>query len=111
MYLVDDIVRFEAAPYKLAASRSVVVAAPEYLIRHGRPTFPTELQNHQCLTYTGSTAGAKWQFVVNNHVQNVLVSGRIQANNGDVLMQAVMRGLGIAYLLEFIVWTVSQQVT
>ena len=32
-----------------------------------------------------------------------MVNGPIQANNGDVLMQAATRGLGIAYLPEFIV--------
>lgn len=88
---------------KLASSRSVVVAAPEYLARHGRPSRPADLQSHDCLTYTGASAGAKWQFVVNDQVQSVPVSGPIQANNGDVLMQAATRGLGIAYLPEFIV--------
>jgi DNA-binding transcriptional LysR family regulator len=88
---------------KLASSRSVVVAAPEYLARHDRPTHPADLQGHECLTYTGATTGAKWQFVVSDRIQSVLVGGRIQANNGDVLMQAVTRGLGIAYLPEFIV--------
>ena len=89
---------------KLAASRSVAVAAPVYLARYGHPADPTDLHGHQCLTYTGGArAGAKWQFMVNNRVQSVSVSGRILADNGDVLMQAVMRGLGIAYLPEFIV--------
>jgi DNA-binding transcriptional LysR family regulator len=88
---------------KLAASRSVVVAAPGYLARYGHPAHPTDLQGHQCLTYTGASAGAKWQFIVNDRVQGVSVSGRILADNGDVLMQAAMRGLGIAYLPEFIV--------
>ena len=88
---------------KLAASRSVAVAAPGYLARYGHPADPTDLRGHQCLTYTGARVGAKWQFMVNNRVQSVSVSGRILADNGDVLMQAVMRGLGIAYLPEFIV--------
>ena len=88
---------------KLATSRSVVVAAPQYLARHGRPRHPGDLRSHECLTYTGASAGAKWQFVVNDRVQSVLVSGPIQANNGDVLMQAATQGLGIAYLPEFIV--------
>jgi DNA-binding transcriptional LysR family regulator len=94
---VNDVVR------KLATSRSVVVVAPEYLARHGRPDHPTDLQSHECLMYSGATAGAKWQFMVNNQVCSVPVNGPIQANNGDVLMQAATRGLGIAHLPEFIV--------
>jgi DNA-binding transcriptional LysR family regulator len=88
---------------KLATSRSVVVVAPEYLARRGRPGHPTDLQGHECLTYTGAATGAKWQFIVNNQVRSVPVNGHIQANNGDVLMQAATRGLGIACLPEFIV--------
>jgi DNA-binding transcriptional LysR family regulator len=88
---------------KLASSRSAIVAAPEYLARHGRPTHPADLQGHECLTYTGATTGAKWQFLVSDRIQSVPVGGRIQANNGDALTQAVTRGLGIAYLPEFIV--------
>jgi DNA-binding transcriptional LysR family regulator len=88
---------------KLACSRSVVVVAPEYLARRGRPGHPADLQSHECLTYTGAATGPKWQFVVNNQVCSVLVNGHIQANNGDVLMQAATRGLGIACLPEFIV--------
>jgi DNA-binding transcriptional LysR family regulator len=94
---VNDVAR------KLATSRSVVVVAPEYLARHGRPGHPTDLQSHECLMYSGAAAGAKWQFIVNNQVCSVPVNGPIQANNGDVLMQAATRGLGIAYLPEFIV--------
>ena len=94
---VNDVVR------KLATSRSVVVVAPEYLARHGRPDHPTDLQSHECLMYSGATAGAKWQFMLNNQVCSVPVNGPIQANNGDVLMQAATRGLGIAHLPEFIV--------
>jgi DNA-binding transcriptional LysR family regulator len=94
---------------KVGASRSVLVAAPGYLARHGAPLHPSDLQDHECLTYTGANAGANWQFVVKGRVENVSVSGRIQADNGESLMQAVIRGLGIAYLPEFIVcdllWT------
>jgi DNA-binding transcriptional LysR family regulator len=94
---VNDVAR------KLATSRSVVVVAPEYLARHGRPGHPTDLGSHECLTYSGAAERAKWQFMVNDRLCSVPVNGPIQANNGDVLMQAATRGLGIAYLPEFIV--------
>jgi len=51
----DIAVRFGEPPSsslvarKLIDTRSVTVATPDYLRRHGRPTKPAELSNHVCI--------------------------------------------------------------
>lgn len=80
---------------RLGSSRMAVVAAPSYLERHGEPVHPADLAAHQCLSYTFADNSA-WQFVVDGQLRGFPVHGRLQANNGDVLLDAAVRGLGIA---------------
>ncbi|MBD5803670.1 HTH-type transcriptional regulator DmlR [Azoarcus sp. Aa7] len=79
---------------RLSRSSLAVVASPDYLDRHGRPQHPEELLQHHCLTYTlGSSLG--WSFSVNGEPYSVPIKGRFRANNGDALLDAAIRGLGI----------------
>jgi DNA-binding transcriptional LysR family regulator len=86
---------------KLSKSSMMVVASPDYLKRHGRPQHPDDLLNHTCLTYTLAPTTA-WEFVVNGQPKSIPVQGRLQANNGDALQEAALRGLGIAFQPTFI---------
>ncbi len=86
---------------RIGSSRTVVVASPDYLARHGKPRHPAELTNHECLCYTGAST-QKWDFVVDGQEQGFPVRGRLQANNGDVLLFAAASGFGITYGPSFI---------
>ena len=80
------------------------VASPEYLRRHGRPTHPMHLARHRCLGYAYlSTAGA-WHYTnAAGEQASVRPTGRLRVNNGEALMPALLAGLGIADLPDFIV--------
>jgi DNA-binding transcriptional LysR family regulator len=86
---------------RLSSTRLVVVASPAYLDQYGIPKRPADLLSHECLAYTLS-ASASWLFTVDGKPQSIPVHGRIQANNGDVLLQAAIGGLGIACEPTFI---------
>lgn len=86
---------------RLGLCRSVVVAAPSYLTRRGRPRHPRELIEHECFGYV-PTLRSSWPFVINRKLTWVPTHGRIQANNGDALLDAAIRGLGITYQPTFI---------
>src|SRR3569623_1304014 len=77
---LDDTV----AARRRGACRSVVVAAPAYLARHGRPRHPRDLINHECFGYV-PTLRSSWPFVVSRKLTWVRTHGRIQAYNGDAL--------------------------
>lgn len=85
---------------RLSSSRMVVIASPDYLDRHGEPTHPAELAGHECLNYTLS--GSAWQFLVDGQSRSFAVHGRLQANNGDVLLAATTMGMGITCQPTFI---------
>ena len=86
---------------RISSSRMVVVAAPDYLVRHGEPKHPAELTAHECLGYTFADKGA-WPFMVDGQLRGFPVHGRLQANNGEVLLEAAARGLGIVCEPTFI---------
>jgi DNA-binding transcriptional LysR family regulator len=88
---------------RIGASRMQVVAAPDYLARHGRPQHPSELIHHECLGYTAGGQAQGWQFIVGGQAQTFPVRSRLQANNGDVLTEAAAQGLGITMQPDFII--------
>ena len=87
---------------RIGSSHLLVVAAPDYLARHGTPRHPDELAHHECLGYTAGGSQA-WSFVVDGQTRNVAVRSRIKAGNGDVLAEAAALGMGIACQPDFIV--------
>jgi len=87
---------------KIGSSRGVVVAAPDYVERHGRPRHPRDLINYECFGYVLATR-ASWAFVIDGKTSWFPVTGRLDANSGDALLAAATGGLGIANLPTFIV--------
>lgn len=83
---------------RLAATRRVLVAAPDYLARHGAPQSPDDLAHHRCLVYGQVAARQRWQLMRNGEMISAPVASVLCANNGDVLREAACKGLGIALL-------------
>jgi DNA-binding transcriptional LysR family regulator len=87
--------------WELAPSRRLLVAAPEYLARHGTPRSPEELQRHRGIFYVNRGV-ADWRLAGPNGVQLVRAGVGLRVNNGDVMRDAAVAGLGIALLPIFI---------
>jgi DNA-binding transcriptional LysR family regulator len=90
---------------RLCQVRRLVVGAPAYFDRRGRPTHPSELANHDCLGYAYLPSPEVWRFVhVGGDEAAVTPRGPLRANNADALVPALMAGLGLAVQPEFTVW-------
>ena len=88
---------------KLAPSRLVACAAPAYLRRHGLPATPRDLAEHDCLVYSLATVGDLWKFSdADGKPQPVRVTARLKVNNGDVMRDIAVAGLGLTVLPTFI---------
>lgn len=87
---------------RLGSFRQLVCASPEYLARHGEPRTPQELADHECLHYTNLESPRDWLFESGGKPLRVRTSGSFGANNGDVLCDAALHGMGIVYLPAFI---------
>ena len=86
----------------LTRSRSVCVASPAYLAKRQPPKEPRDLSGHECLLYNYSRNPNEWPFHRNGELSKIRVEGRLRANNGDILREAVIKGLGIAYMPSFL---------
>ena len=90
------------AARKLATSRNVVCASPEYLRLHGAPTVPADLARHACIVY--AYVGSEWHLQdESGKPHGVRVRGVMQANNGDTARIAALAGLGIIWQPTFLV--------
>ena len=96
--LQQDMVAMPVGP----ALRMAVVASPEYLSQHAAPGTPEDLQSHRCINYRMETAGSiySWEFEKSGRVLKVGLSGPLTFNEPDLMLQAAIDGLGIAYVLE-----------
>jgi DNA-binding transcriptional LysR family regulator len=88
--------------WKLAPSRRVLVASPDYLKRAGMPRSLDDLDRHRGVFYTNRGA-ADWRFL-DAKGNAVVVRGKVafRANNGTMVLDAAIVGLGIALLPTFI---------
>jgi DNA-binding transcriptional LysR family regulator len=89
---------------RLCAVPRYTVAAPSYLKRHGRPTHPMQLAQHKCFGYAYMTTPDVWHYSnAAGEQASVRPAGQLRVNNGEALLPAVIAGLGIADLPDFIV--------
>lgn len=95
---------------RLREVKRLLVAAPAYLERNGRPTHPHELAAHVCLGYANLPAPEIWRFTNNaGEEASVRPVGRLRANNGEALTPALLAGLGVAVQPDFFVDKLIEQ--
>ena len=112
----------------LCETRSVLRASPAYLAARGVPTHPSGLSAHDCLLYLGGGHAGNWTFAKTSKTfentptaktaqsrqrktasvdtsgderVGVNIRGSLKANNGEVLRDALLAGLGIGLLPDF----------
>lgn len=78
---------------KLVNRSLMAAASPDYIAQYGAPKAPEQLKNHQCIINNDI-----WNFEQNGEVKSLRVNAKFQSNNANVLVDACLRGLGIAYL-------------
>ena len=93
---------------QLASNQRVLCASPAYLQRHGMPRTPAELTAHECLLLVGSQGRQDVWHLSDRKGREIAqrVHGRFESNQGIMLRDAVMAGLGIAM---HSVWHVHEQ--
>lgn len=89
---------------KLISSHSVLCAAPAYFTESGLnlPTQPSELSQHNALVYRHAAETMEWTLAQERKVETVTVRGNYRVNNSEALLIAVVQGLGLARLPDFI---------
>jgi DNA-binding transcriptional LysR family regulator len=100
----DVAVRFGQPPSssliarKLLDTRTVTVAAPAYIRKHGRPESPADLANHACIQMRSPVTGEplEWEYKSGRKIIPVKTSGRLFVTEVGTMLGACLAGAGIA---------------
>jgi len=88
---------------KIASTRLVLCASPDYLRRHGEPSHPADIARHTVFTYTLLATGDTWNFEGPDGPVEVRVTPRLRSNNGDTCCAAALQHQGIVLQPSFMV--------
>lgn len=82
---------------KLASSRRVLCASPDYLAKKGTPITPQDLAAHDCLAMVRSNEELKtWHFQDSEQHNVITVVPKRFSDDGEVIRQWALDGAGIA---------------
>jgi DNA-binding transcriptional LysR family regulator len=88
---------------RLAETRRILAASPEYLSRHGTPKSIEELDGHRFLIYTLANNPYDLAFTKGEITQTVKINGLLESNEGQVICKAGLNGLGIVIQPVYII--------
>ena len=82
--------------------RMAVVGSPQYFASHPAPSTPHDLRKHRCINFRLASAGTlyKWEFEKARHRVEVGVEGPLISGDIDIVTDAALAGVGLAYLFE-----------
>ncbi len=81
--------------------RFVVVGAPAYFDRHGRPSHPREVLDHACIRHRfDSGVTYAWEFEKDGEVIRLNPPGRLTSSNADLELAACEAGVGLLAIFE-----------
>lgn len=84
---------------RLCDRREYIVGSPDYLARISAPQTLTDLERHNCLVGTRG----HWLLSDGGQRKDLQVRGNWQANSGPALLDAALKGLGLAQLPDYYV--------
>jgi DNA-binding transcriptional LysR family regulator len=97
----------EAVPQDMIAvriggdARFLAVASPAYLAGHGAPLTPDDLRHHACIRQRlPSGKRYRWEFSRRGEELSIDAPGALTLDDSDLMVQAAVDGLGIAYVPE-----------
>lgn len=88
---------------RICESTQRLIAAPSYFEQHGRPGRIDELTEHRLLHYSNQSSANVWKIIApSGEERQVRGTGWLTVNDGQSLLNAAIKGLGIAYLPSYL---------
>jgi DNA-binding transcriptional LysR family regulator len=91
---------------RLCTTRRMVCCSPDYAERVGLPASLEEITSHDCIGYSNVRSSHVWNFEPareGEEIRSLTVRHRLVANNGDVMRDMAVAGLGLIVQPAFIV--------
>ncbi len=80
----------------------IICASPEYLARTHPVQHPSDLIGLSCLYLGEMEKDNWWRFHKGQEVEDVLVKGRYVANHSEIRLDAVLAGMGVGCVPDFV---------
>lgn len=88
---------------RLATTRVILCASPDYLALRGTPTHPMDLSQHDIISYSYLATKDEWHFSGPEGSIAIKTNPCIQTNNGDTCVAAALTHQGIILQPSFLV--------
>ena len=94
-YIAKDMIAVRVS----ADLQPVIVGSPGYLQLNPRPKSPRDLVRHRCINFRHGEAGLyRWEFEKGRKSLSVAVNGPLIVDDLDLVIQAAIDGVGLAYM-------------
>jgi len=80
--------------------RLAAVGSPEYFKSHKIPRTPRDLKDHTCIGFRFRSGIYRWEFEKGRRAVTVNPQGPATFDDSDLVVQAVLRGIGIGMAME-----------
>ena len=96
-YIEKDMIAVRVSP----DLRPVIVGSPSYFKTQNKPKSPRDLTSHRCINFRHGDAGLyRWEFEKGKKAMSVAVSGPLIVDDLNLVIQAAVDGVGLAYMSE-----------
>lgn len=89
---------------RLVSTGYLLVASPDYAREHGLPRRVEDLGEHRGILYSNVHPNDQLRFERDGSAVTGHFRSAMQVNNGDLMREAAIAGLGLAVIPDFIVW-------
>ena len=86
---------------RIGEVRRVVCASRDYLAARGTPGHPSDLINHDCVSFAPMSQADTWYFVVGKATEMFPVHSRLVAGSADAAIEAAIAGMGVTRLFSY----------
>lgn len=84
---------------QLVPMQLILCASRMYALKHGLPQTLNELSEHNCINLRSSNRRVtEWEFKIGGHSEKYLPTARLTFNDPELVLKAVMEGVGMAQL-------------
>jgi DNA-binding transcriptional LysR family regulator len=98
---IGTLAESSAIASRVGTMHRVVVAAPDYLKRHGTPRTPADIAAHSVVAFAGLSGPARWTFRGREGETGVVIKPRLTVNTAEAAVDAACAGFGITRVFGY----------
>ncbi|MGY8995020.1 MAG: LysR family transcriptional regulator [Alphaproteobacteria bacterium] len=88
---------------RVGTVRRMLVASPRYLERQSIPNRPSELTEHDIITFTGLMPHREWRYVEDGKARRITLAPRLEINDAVAAIDAARHDQGITIALSYMI--------